>query len=193
MPSCSAIINVQHKGSSRRWGQGKQCLNHFAFSLAELLLMRGRQSWEPFVQSLACVSYCSGGRPHVIPTSPPPRHPGTQQGCNLGCLAQKTQGDLSLSSHRGKLGFSYGKSSRGVAIPLAWLCFPLGWGMEGEGWWLWWHRSEATQLHLGKRFQRGNRNRTTCWSAAPVSPRGNLAGLGWAFCFGAVCSAGANK
>lgn len=44
MPFRSAIINIQHKGSSRCWGLGKQCLNHFAFSLAELLLMRGRRS-----------------------------------------------------------------------------------------------------------------------------------------------------
>lgn len=105
MPSCSAVINTQHKGSSRHWGLGKRCLNHFAFSLAELLLMRGRRSWEPFVQSLACVSNCSGGRPHVIPTSPPLRHPGTQQGYNLGCPAQKTQGGLSLGNHRGKIRF----------------------------------------------------------------------------------------
>lgn len=80
MPSRSAIINIQHKASSRRWGLGKQRLNHFAFSLAELLLTRGRRCWEPFMQSLARVSNCNGGRPRAIPTSPPLRHPGVQEG-----------------------------------------------------------------------------------------------------------------
>lgn len=92
MPSRSAVINTQHKGSSRRWGLGKQQLNHFAFSPAELLLMRGRRSGEPFLQNLARVPNYSGGRPRVTPASPPPRQPGTWGGVKPGMPSTKIPG-----------------------------------------------------------------------------------------------------